>query len=404
MEKNTRGYQCLDISICSQELEDSPWQQNDLGIEYKQLNLLKSTPTLKQSCDRTIQEYQSMTTSGTTTQNQESLTSSLAVSPVLGQVTQEQGQDLSIQHHYSGERELDASLNQSLNSALLSNLRELSDEDLGQYLADCEWQDIEARLKWSRQRSLEQDTKGLECLSFPTLTSGQNSSNKRPAGQTKLEVWFRNKGLIPNGSQLSSRAIALIMGFPHNWLEALGKQSSNHQATVSPTEPRAELEADTSQEERSHRHKQASLYKESFISIPCVIREPNKQPVKGLVVADNGLNLIVQVGQTKVSVNKLFVHPDFVMVEQIDLSPSKNFEKSRREKGEGSGYINFRTVSKNGKDYKQAYYHWEEWEYGDRLTKSSKYIPRKMEAKIIRMNQEKVPVVKILEVLRSKAR
>lgn len=383
--------ECLDTSTYLVEVEDSAWQPCNFG-EYKQLNLLKSTQTLKQYCDRISQASQSTAISETTAQNQNS-TSLRWDSPALEQATQELELAFNTQHHHCGEKDLDASCWLDLNFALSSNLKELSDEDLEQFLGDSDWQDTVTKLKQSRRRSLEQDTKDLEYLSFPTLTSGQNNLSSRPAGQTKCEKWFKNKGLIPNGSQLSSQALAMIMGFPPNWFDCL-----------SPIKPKDGLEVDISQEEQSPQDKQASLLKESFISIPCVIREPNKQPVKGLVVADNGLNLIVQVGQTKVSVNKLFVHPDFKMVEQIDLSPSKNFEKSRREKGEGSGYINFRTVSKNGKDYKQAYYHWEEWEYGDRLTKSSKYIPRKMEAKIIRMNQEKVPVVKILEVLRSKAR
>jgi hypothetical protein len=45
------------------------------------------------------------------------------------------------------------------------------------------------------------------------------------------------------------------------------------------------------------------------------------------------------------------------------LSPSK----MRRDRGEGSGTIHWRTITKNGKDYPQAYYHYEFWNGGDRL-------------------------------------
>ena len=38
------------------------------------------------------------------------------------------------------------------------------------------------------------------------------------------------------------------------------------------------------------------------------------------------------------------------------------------------------------------------------MIQSSKYIPKKMEAKIIRMNNEKAPVEKILKVLESKSK
>jgi len=41
---------------------------------------------------------------------------------------------------------------------------------------------------------------------------------------------------------------------------------------------------------------------------------------------------------------------------------------------------------------------------GDRLIKSSKYIPKKLESKIIRMNNEKAPVEKILKVLQNRVK
>lgn len=56
----------------------------------------------------------------------------------------------------------------------------------------------------------------------------------------------------------------------------------------------------------------------------------------------------------------------------IDNSPSKNFEeieiplsidnssKKRRNWGEGNGTIHWRTITRGGKDYPQAYYHWQE--------------------------------------------
>jgi hypothetical protein len=86
---------CLDTSISSVALEDSPWQRSNLG-EYKQLSLLKSTPTLKQSCDRTSQEYQFTLISETISLIMESLILLPADSPVLAQVMQELEQVLSI--------------------------------------------------------------------------------------------------------------------------------------------------------------------------------------------------------------------------------------------------------------------------------------------------------------------
>ena len=83
-----------------------------------------------------------------------------------------------------------------------------------------------------------------------------------------------------------------------------------------------------------------------------------------------------------------------------ELSPSKR----QRSRGKGSGSVHYRTIKKKHKEYKQAYYHYEFWRDGDRLIKSSEYIPRKMEAKIMRMNNEKAPVEEILKVLRDRGK
>ncbi len=78
--------------------------------------------------------------------------------------------------------------------------------------------------------------------------------------------------------------------------------------------------------------------------------------------------------------------------------------KKRRDKGKGSGWIRCKPITKNGKQYKQYWYYYETWSEGDRMIKSSEYIPKKMETKIIRMNNEKVPVEKILKVLQNRSK
>ncbi len=74
--------------------------------------------------------------------------------------------------------------------------------------------------------------------------------------------------------------------------------------------------------------------------------------------------------------------------------------KIRRLKGDGSGSIHYRTVTKKGKDYHEAYYHYEFWSGGDRLIKSSRYIPKKLLAQVQQLEVEKAPVREILGVLR----
>ena len=53
----------------------------------------------------------------------------------------------------------------------------------------------------------------------------------------------------------------------------------------------------------------------------------------------------------------------------------------------------------SGKEYKQYWYHYEEWREGDRVIKKSRYIPKRLVPKVERMNGEKVSVRRILEVL-----
>ncbi len=88
------------------------------------------------------------------------------------------------------------------------------------------------------------------------------------------------------------------------------------------------------------------------------------------------------------------------------ISPRKIIpaSKRRRHQGKGTGWIQCKPIKRKGKEYKQYWYHYEEWSEGDRLVQSSKYIPKKMESKIIRMNNEKAPVEKILKVLRNRVK
>lgn len=86
--------------------------------------------------------------------------------------------------------------------------------------------------------------------------------------------------------------------------------------------------------------------------------------------------------------------------EQLEISPStESPSKTRRRKGSGSGSIHWKTITKYGRDYPQPWYHYELWEKGDRLIKSTKYIPKRLLGDIQRLEQEKAPVREILKVL-----
>ncbi|WP_375513668.1 hypothetical protein [uncultured Nostoc sp.] len=90
-------------------------------------------------------------------------------------------------------------------------------------------------------------------------------------------------------------------------------------------------------------------------------------------------------------------------VEQLEIPPSKNNpSKIRRQKGLGSGSIQWKTITLHGKDYPQAWYHYEFWKDGDRLIKKCKYIPKRLLEKIEKLEADKAPVREILSVLRVK--
>jgi hypothetical protein len=78
-----------------------------------------------------------------------------------------------------------------------------------------------------------------------------------------------------------------------------------------------------------------------------------------------------------------------------NLSPSnKSPCKSRRRKGDGTGSIHWRTLTRNGKDYTQAYYHWKE-----NGRKRTRYIPKQLLRDIQEAEAAKRPVIEILGLL-----
>lgn len=84
-------------------------------------------------------------------------------------------------------------------------------------------------------------------------------------------------------------------------------------------------------------------------------------------------------------------------------TPSKDSpSKARRHKGLGSGSIQWKTITLHGKDYPQAWYHYEFWKDGNRLVKKCKYIPKRLLSRIEKLEADKAPVREILLILRVK--
>ena len=158
------------------------------------------------------------------------------------------------------------------------------------------------------------------------------------------------------------------------------------------------------------------------IFIPCLVKQPKQPEVKGLIKKDKGDRFLVEVDGEEIFISKLFVYPDFsktvgqikkcsskiktaeLKQKVLDTSskcsskavpPSTNCSsKTRRHKGEGSGHIYYRTVTRNSKDYRQAYYQWRE--NGRQRTK---YIPKKLLSRVEDAENRKLPVSEILVLL-----
>ena len=81
------------------------------------------------------------------------------------------------------------------------------------------------------------------------------------------------------------------------------------------------------------------------------------------------------------------------------IPPRKTTPRKKREKGNGTGYIYYRTVTKKGKSYQEAYYHYEFWDSGERLVKKSRYIPKLLLSRVEKLEEEKAPVREILILL-----
>ncbi|MEH2062348.1 MAG: hypothetical protein V7K50_08715 [Nostoc sp.] len=123
-------------------------------------------------------------------------------------------------------------------------------------------------------------------------------------------------------------------------------------------------------------------------------------PSKNTLLGDMENSPSNDVEQSNISPSKNSPSND---IEQSNISPSKDSpSKTRRHKGLGSGSIQWKTITLHGKDYPQAWYHYEFWKDGDRLVKKCKYIPKRLLERIEKLEADKAPVREILSILRVK--
>lgn len=185
-------------------------------------NSSKSTQTHSKFSETNIPESPSTQTLETTTAHMGNSTFSQSPSPAQEHPMPEPEPDSNTPLAAFGLKPCDASEKESQDLLSSSNQKELSIKDYEQCLEDCEWQDIRDGIYNSfRLRKLELATTGTESLLLPTPTAQSPTGSSRPAGQTKLEKWFRDNGLLQTSQCLSGEVMELLMGFPLGWTSAL---------------------------------------------------------------------------------------------------------------------------------------------------------------------------------------
>ena len=85
--------------------------------------------------------------------------------------------------------------------------------------------------------------------------------------------------------------------------------------------------------------------------------------------------------------------------ESVLMVNSSTVSTKKRSRGEGTGRIQWRTITKkNGKQYQQAWYDWQLKQGGKTISKST-YISKRLLPKIQQLEMDKAPVREILQVL-----
>jgi hypothetical protein len=208
----------LHISISSEELELSPKPVN-VQVKSAPSPIATSTKRRNKSTATTSQSLASIPTSENITHPKESI-SIQEDSPVLELPTLETSKDSITQNQPCGLNFSESSMKDSPNLSSLKIPPQSLITDYEQYLADSEWLDIVGTIHKSyKLLSLEAPKKEKDCLSLPTLTTGQGSG--RNAGQTRLEKALKDRGFRADTQALSAEGMSVLFGFPPNWAKSI---------------------------------------------------------------------------------------------------------------------------------------------------------------------------------------
>jgi len=207
---------------------------------------------------------------------------------------------------------------------------------------------------------------------FPTLVMVKRGSPKNGGG-----TWIHHKLAVPLAMWISPEFALLVSDWVEQWL--MTGQNPLNTATAKTTSISPEvlelLEAHTRRSESLNRTIHTAIHQQ-----------------------------INAIKDTLKVLEKRIESSETITIETVTTQTPKKSQETinvatRRLKGEGSGSIYWRTYTKNGKQYRQAFFHYELWEEGARLIKSSKYIPKEKVAAIQDLQTRKASIVEILRVL-----
>jgi hypothetical protein len=194
---------------------------------------------------------------------------------------------------------------------------------------------------FSPQPALDCPTIESDCLSLPTPTA-LSSRNSRPPGQNKLEVKLKQLGLIQRGEVANPELLETMFGLPMGYSFPLELTRE----TPSPADDGKHLEIPSAENVRSQPSEES-----------CTSIHSANESFKEL---GSEIKLDQRISSRKIGDETEFLEdkPD----NEVEISS----RKIRRTKGDGSGCIYYRAVTKKGKQYREAYYQYEFWSGGDR--------------------------------------
>jgi hypothetical protein len=110
--------------------------------------------------------------------------------------------------------------------------------------------------------------------------------------------------------------------------------------------------------------------------------------------------LVLTVDYEEISTVSTDISEPFQLVLTVECESKINLSTvSKRSKGDGTGRIQWRTVYRSGKPFKQAWYDYQIHEDNGKVVSRTRYIPKRLISQVELLELEKAPVIKVLQLL-----